>query len=588
MNRWYFALLIYSSWLASGSGFVAIQDSAGRLPHWNLVNPAPQPGDPAIVTNIVNPVTKAVRYFISAEAYSTTNRQAELNCVRACFDQWQAIPGTLLKFEEGGLISGLKDVDYYDYTNMVFWAKTSTTINGGYDNISGALGLAIYSYYDDNTVAECDIVMNGVQYRWTTTPVDNGDSSAYYIEPILLHEIGHLIGLDHSPVGGATMMARGESGEGLGTGLTTDEISAARTLYARSDWAAKLGTITGKVTLSGAGAFGAVVTAEDSAGNLVSGTVTRAGGLYDLPALLPGAYQVRVSPLDPVNASTRLLSGVDISTSVYATAQTGFAPSAPISVTIAGGQTATANFTLTAGNPAFRITLLRPPTTDPNNYETFNAPSSLLPGQSNWIIGVYSSDLPASGATLTVTGDGITVGITKFYPSITSSLNLIWTTVSVASNATPGLRTLVVQRGSDIAYANGFLVIPTPTPDANYDGLNDQFQRQYFSLFTAPEAGPNSDPDHDGFNNLAEYIAGTNPTNATSFLRLDRLQGSNPAQLEWAGAAGRIYQIDYRDSLLSVTWQPLATRVLGTGPTNRWQDTQATQSQRFYRLLAIP
>jgi hypothetical protein len=225
------------------------------LPRWNLATPDTTGAE----TNNVNPVTKAVRFFIAADAYSATNRQAELNSVRACFDQWQAIPGSLLKFEEGGLINGPVDINNDDYTNVVFWAKTSPWVNGGLDNMTGILGLAIYTFFDDNTLAECDIALNGLQYRWTTTPSDTADASTYFIEPILLHEIGHLIGLDHSPVGGATMMARGESGLGLGSGLSTDEIAAVRSLYARTDWTSRQGTLQGRVTLNGVGVFGATV-----------------------------------------------------------------------------------------------------------------------------------------------------------------------------------------------------------------------------------------------------------------------------------------------------------------------------------------
>src|SRR5256885_2830978 len=51
------------------------------------------------------------------------------------------------------------------------------------------------------------------------------------------------------------------------------------------------------------------------------------------------------------------------------------------------------------------------------------------------------------------------------------SLSFISVPLSVASNATPGLRSLVVQRGTDFAYANGFLKAQTIVPDCNCDGL---------------------------------------------------------------------------------------------------------------------
>src|SRR6476646_3039818 len=62
-------------------------------------------------------------------------------CPRACFDQWQAVSNSHLRFEEGGVMPGKLDVNTADNTNVVFWAKDSTIVDGGFDNISGATGV---------------------------------------------------------------------------------------------------------------------------------------------------------------------------------------------------------------------------------------------------------------------------------------------------------------------------------------------------------------------------------------------------------------------------------------------------------------
>ena len=584
MIRWpVLAGVLVGAFATAVSAFVAVPDEAGRLPHWDLITP----GTTADVTNNVNPVTQAVRFFIAADAYSATNRAAELNAVRACFDQWQAVPGTRLKFEEGGLITGPVDIDVYDLTNVVFWAKTSLWVNGGLDNMSGMLGVAITSYFNDNTIAECDIALNGVQYRWATTSAA-ANTSTFFIEPLLLHEIGHLLGLEHSPVGGAAMMTRAESGLGLDSGLSSDEITAVRSLYGRADWASRQGTLQGRVTLNGAGVYGAVVSVEDAAGNLTAGTVTGSAGAYSLPALPPGTYRARVTPLDPATAPTWLLRGADISVDGYPNAQTAFPPSAPASVTIGGGGVTPANFAVAAGNPAFRIARLASLTNDV--LTPLVVAVRIYPGQSNVTVGVLSADLPTSGATLSVSGDGVTLGATQFRAAAYGGLNLISAAIALAGNATPGLRTLSVQRGADFACANGFLVVLPLVPDVNFDGLDDRFQRQYFPRFTAAEAGPNADPDQDGFNNLAEYLAGTDPTDRSSVLRLNSIHSASPGSvtLQWASAAGRKYQIFAHDASPTSPWLPLAPLILGTPANTQWTDTQAGPGPRLYRLQAIP
>src|SRR5689334_392115 len=114
-------------------GFVSYVTDAGYAEKWNLVN-----YDARVHTNIVNPATHSIRYFLAQDAYSSANRLAELNAARACFAQWQAVPNSVLRFEEGGLASGALDVNTTDHTNLVFWAKSSTIVNNGNDNIAGA------------------------------------------------------------------------------------------------------------------------------------------------------------------------------------------------------------------------------------------------------------------------------------------------------------------------------------------------------------------------------------------------------------------------------------------------------------------
>ena len=50
--------------------------------------------------------------------------------------------------------------------------------------------------------------------------------------------------------------------------------------------------------------------------------------------------------------------------------------------------------------------------------------------------------------------------------------------------------------------------------DTDGNGLPDWWELEYFGHLTGTD--PNADPDHDGMSNLAEWIAGTNPTNAAS------------------------------------------------------------------------
>jgi len=209
------------------------------------------------------------------------------------------------------------------------------------------------------------------------------------------------------------------------------------------------------------------------------------------------------------------------------------------------------------------------------------------PGQSNYFIGVASTNLPTSGATLIVTGDGLTLGAPTFKTQ--SGLNFISVPISVASDATPGLRSFVVQLGNNIAYANGFLEIQPTVPDFNFDGLDDRFQRQYFPLFTAPEAGPNADPDWDAFNNRAEYISGTVPTNSLSLLKIESVTlTSSGSIVTWPSAPQKHYQVWSRRDVANDSWRTVGSPITATNSSTQFTDVAATNSLRFYRLQALP
>src|SRR6185437_10999538 len=361
--------------------FVVDLNSTGDPLRWHLnpLEPSDPPNAGGVHTNVVNPVTGAIRFFLASDGLSNTNTVAELNAVRASFAQWQSITGTVLKFEDAGVVAPGVDINTSDNQNVVFWAKNSTTVNGGMDNISGALGVTFNSWFPDNNAqAEADIVFNGVQYSWFTDFNNtNASGTQIFVESTALHEIGHFLGLKHSPVGGATMLFRGSGGVNAQAGLSSDEVAAVQWLYGTSGTITTLGHLQGQVTMNGSAVFGAVVLAEEaSTGNLAAGTVTHTNGSYDLPAMPPGQYRVRVTPLDPVGAADFLIRGRDVSNEkdaagnfIFDAVQTAFLPSNDADITLAAGTALTQNFTVTSGSPAFRITQIRTPS---NNSGSFN------------------------------------------------------------------------------------------------------------------------------------------------------------------------------------------------------------------------
>lgn len=117
-------------------------------------------------------------------------------------------------------------------------------------------------------------------------------------------------------------------------------------------------------------------------------------------------------------------------------------------------------------------------------------------------------------------------------------------------------------------------------PDSDGDGLPDVWEMQYFGNLNY---GANDDPDHDGLSNYQEYLAGTNPNDANSVLRVTDIgAGSGQVHLTWNSVAGKTYTI-YSSSQLDGPYAPVLTMPsAGDGQTST--NLTGSASAQFYRV----
>jgi subtilisin family serine protease len=121
--------------------------------------------------------------------------------------------------------------------------------------------------------------------------------------------------------------------------------------------------------------------------------------------------------------------------------------------------------------------------------------------------------------------------------------------------------------------------------DTDRNGLPDWWELQYFGHLTGTD--PNADPDHDGASNLAEWLAGTNPTNATSCLRLSvpHNRDTNGFVVQWPSVAGKFYRLKRATNFITGFNSLVQTNIAATPPTNSVTDTAVfPAAARFYRL----
>jgi hypothetical protein len=124
--------------------------------------------------------------------------------------------------------------------------------------------------------------------------------------------------------------------------------------------------------------------------------------------------------------------------------------------------------------------------------------------------------------------------------------------------------------------------------DTDHDGIPDAWMTQYFGHATA-QAGdlsrPTDDFDGDGMSNLAEYIAGTDPTNSLSYFKIESIAKTGAAIMTFQAVSNKTYSVLYTDALGVGAWSKLGD--VPAQSTNRLatiQDTAVVPS-RAYRLV---
>lgn len=144
-------------------------------------------------------------------------------------------------------------------------------------------------------IADADIMFNPADTFTTITPTP---AQSFDIQTIATHEVGHLLGLDHSGLASAVMYPFGDTGLSGSRVLSLDDEAGIAFLYPASNFGQLTGALSGTISLGGSGIFAAHVIAIDAnTGNAVIDGLTAPDGTYKLAGVPPGSYNVFVQPL---------------------------------------------------------------------------------------------------------------------------------------------------------------------------------------------------------------------------------------------------------------------------------------------------
>jgi hypothetical protein len=196
---------------------------------------------------------------------------------------------------------------------------------------------------------------------------------------------------------------------------------------------------------------------------------------------------------------------------------------------------------------------------------------------------VVSKNLASASFTLigpgnaTQTGSGLVTTISNAAPG-----QYILQFGDVAFYLTPPPQTNTLLASNTLTFTGAYTF-----PDVNSNGMSDLYEQYYFGSVSSNRTRT-TDTDGDGMSDYAEFIAGTDPTNAASNLRfLDSFQNTNnTVTFQWSAAPGRIYEVQSSTDLFD--WVPVSLWMQAVSSPMTYSLTNDGSEARLFRVQVRP
>ena len=371
---------------------------------------------------------------LDPSSFQGLDSEAVRSAVQLSMAQWNAVPRSALNFTLG---ADVQNADYNASNHVIYYDSNNSSGWFGGGSMTVAITPIQYST-GDGSIQDIDVIFNGRRWDFSTGIVP-GD---FDIQDVLTHELGHVAGLDHSPVHGSSMWPYVSPGQWLHRSISEDDKSGAVAAARQGGFA----QIRGKLrrTNSNPVAGGAVGAIRAQDGRLAAVVLTAGNGDWVIKDLPPGDYHLYSMPLEGVTSSTELTGDGTVETDFGAVFHGGIA--SPHQINLSQGENLNVGNIIVAADSAVR--------------DNFNHPLILERGGPTQSIYIPGVNFNGGVGSMVEFSPYITLG------AVTSDNTLFSAPVTVAPNCPIGSYDIYISLANgELECIPGAIEVVEPAPE---------------------------------------------------------------------------------------------------------------------------